>query len=273
VRVHHLNCGTMCPRGALLLAGSGGLLEPVRLVAHCLLIEAGERLVLVDTGFGTGDAVDPKRLGAPFRALVRPVCQVRETALMQVRGLGLDPADVSDIVVTHLDLDHAGGLGDFPEARVHVFAPELAIARKPPLRERSRYLSAQWAHGPRWSEVGADGEDWFGFESVRVIPELEVELAMVPLVGHTAGHTGVAVREDDGWLLHCGDAYFHRHQVASPPSCPPGLRLFEALNAHDGKTRAANQERLGELARRHGDEVRLICSHDPELLDRERAGK
>src|SRR3954451_16566557 len=140
----------MCPRGARLLAGQGGLLAEARLVAHCLLIEAGDGVVLVDTGFGTGDAADPGRLGAPFRALVRPKCEESETAVRQIEGMGLDPGDVRHIVITHLDLDHAGGLGDFPEADVHVFAPELEAARSPSMRERTRYIDAHWAHGPKW---------------------------------------------------------------------------------------------------------------------------
>jgi glyoxylase-like metal-dependent hydrolase (beta-lactamase superfamily II) len=264
--VHHLNCGTMCPRGARLFAGKGGLLEETKMVAHCLLIESGGSLVLVDTGFGMGDVRDPSRLGQPFRALVRPRTREGETAVRQVAALGHDPADVRDIVVTHLDLDHAGGLGDFPNARVHVFEPELDAAADPPLRERSRYRSAQWAHGPDWQRVRVDGDSWFGFESVRLLPELDVEVALVPLLGHTAGHAGVAVEEGGSWLLHCGDAYFHRGEVLTPPRCPPGLKFFQRLNEHDGKSRAHNQGRLRELAREHGDEVRLICSHDPELL-------
>lgn len=256
----------MCPRGARLLAGKGGPLAPAKLIAHCLLIEAGDSLVLVDTGIGTGDAADPKRLGQPFRALARPQCEIRETAVRQIAALGLDPADVRDIVVTHLDLDHAGGLGDFPQARVHVFAPELAAALDPSWRERTRYVSAQWAHGPHWAEHEVEGDSWFGFDSVGLLPDLDTEVAMVPLVGHTTGHTGIALREDDGWLLHCGDAYFHHGEVATPPSCPPGLRVFQALNAHDGKARQRNRERLRALAREHAGEVRLICSHDPELL-------
>jgi glyoxylase-like metal-dependent hydrolase (beta-lactamase superfamily II) len=264
--VHHLNCGTMCPRGARLLAGKGGLLAPARLVCHCLLIETGQDLVLVDTGFGTGDAADPGRLGQPFRALLRPQCVAAETAVRQIEGLGLDPGDVRHIVVTHLDLDHAGGLGDFPQAEVHVFAPELAAAKDPPLRERNRYIDAQWAHGPRWVEHDVDGETWLGFESVRLLPDLDVEIAMVPLVGHSMGHAGIAVNTAEGWLLHCGDAYFHRDEVATPHSCPPGLRVFQNLVGHDGGARRHNQERLRELARDH-DDLRLICSHDPEQLD------
>jgi glyoxylase-like metal-dependent hydrolase (beta-lactamase superfamily II) len=252
-----------------MLAGNGGLTEPARLVAHCLLIEAGNELVLVDTGFGTGDVHDPGRLGGPFRALVRPQCEVAETAIRQIEGLGLDPGDVRHILITHLDLDHAGGLGDFPNADVHVFAPELAAAKAPSLRERSRYIPGHWVHGPSWVEHDVDGDTWMGFESVRLLPGLDAEIAMVPLVGHTRGHTGIALQDGDGWLLHCGDAYFHRSEVETPPSCPPGLRLFQRLTVVDEKGRAGNQERLRELARSHGGEVRLICSHDPELFDRE----
>ena len=42
--------------------------------------------------------------------------------------------------------------------------------------------------------------------------------------------------------------------------------------ADDDKARAANQERLRELARTQGDEVRLFCAHDPVELERESAG-
>jgi glyoxylase-like metal-dependent hydrolase (beta-lactamase superfamily II) len=268
VRLHHLNCGTMCPRGARLLAGEGGLLASAKLVCHCLLIEAGgSALILVDTGFGTDDVAAPARLGQPFRALVRPQVSERETAVRQIEALGLDPADARYVAVTHLDVDHAGGLGDFPQAEVHLVAPELPAARSPSLRDRSRYVRAQWAHGPRWVEHTVDGDDWFGFESVRLLPGLDVEVVLVPLLGHSAGHAAIAVRTGDGWLLHCGDAYFHRGQVATPPSYPPGLGVFQSVVGHDNKTRRHNEGRLRELAAAHGDEVRLVCSHDPVELD------
>lgn len=256
----------MCPRGERLLTGRGGLLAQGKLIVHCLLLEAGGELVLVDTGLGLDDAANPVRLGQPFRAIVRPECIAAESAIRQVEELGLDPGDVRHIVATHLDVDHAGGLGDFPAAQVHVFAPELTAAMDPPLRERARYVSAQWEHGPNWVEYEVDGDSWFGFESVRLLPDLDLEIALVPLPGHSTGHSGVAVNTGDGWLLHCGDAYFHHDEMSTPPSCPPGLRIFQALMAHDGKVRQQNQERLRELARRHVDEVRLICSHDPDQL-------
>jgi len=271
MRVHHLSCGTFCPRPKRLLAGRGGWLEPARLVAHCLLIEAGDGLVLVDTGLGTPEADDPNLIPFLTRLAIAPRPAMAETAIRQIEALGLDPGDVTHVIPTHLDFDHAGGLPDFPAAQVHVHAAELAAASDPPLPERLRYMQVQWAHGPKWVEHSAWGEQWFGFESVRPIEGIDAEIALIPLLGHSSGHCGVAVKDERGWLLHCGDAYFTASEVATPHSCPAGLSIFETVMGTDGKARRANQERLRELARDHGDEVRLICSHDESELERERA--
>jgi glyoxylase-like metal-dependent hydrolase (beta-lactamase superfamily II) len=251
--------------------GSGALLGRARMICHCLLIEGDDGLVLIDTGVGSGDIADPRRLGRPFRALIRPRLDTAETALARLEALGLDPADVRHIVLTHLDLDHAGGLGDFPGAEVHVFAPEHEVAMRPSLRERSRYVAAQWAHGPRWVTHDVDGDRWHGFESVRVLPAPGPEVLLIPLLGHSRGHTGVAVRRDEGWILHCGDAYFHRGQIETSPHCPPLLRAFQEVTQIDRGARLRNEEHLRELSHRAGGQVELICSHDPGDLERYRA--
>jgi glyoxylase-like metal-dependent hydrolase (beta-lactamase superfamily II) len=268
VRIHHLNCGTLCPIGGRLVSGEGGM-RGARIVCHCLLIEHGDSLVLVDTGMGAGDVANPYRsLGIPFTAAFRPQADAGETAVQRLRVLGLHPADVRHIVCTHLDLDHAGGLPDFADAEVHAFAAERDAAVDPSLRDRARYPSCHLDHGPKWAVHDVDGDTWHGFESVRLLPGDGPEILLIPLVGHSRGHTGVAIRDGDGWLLHCGDAYFHRGQMESPPRCPPGLRLFQAAMAADGSARTNNEQRLNELARDHGDEVRLFCAHDPVELER-----
>lgn len=270
MRVHHLNCGSLCPHGRKLINGEGGLRERGEIVCHCLAIESGDGIVLVDTGFGIEDARNPRQLGPIFAAMgAKP--RAETTALKQLEVLGFAAADVRHVVATHLDPDHSGGLPDFPAAEVHLLATELDAALHPGLRDRPRYPRTHWKHGPRWVRHEAGGDDWFGFESVRILPGQEAEIALIPLAGHTRGHAGVAVRTADGWLLHCGDSYFHHGELQTPPSCPPGLRLFQNLNAADGRARRANQERLRELAAAHGDEVTLFCSHDPHELEREQA--
>jgi len=252
------------------LGGDGGPLATVRLVCHCLLIEADDGLILVDTGIGMLDCRQPSRFGRPSGLAIRPRFDAGETALARVEALGFEAGDVRHIVATHLDLDHAGGLPDFPAAAVHVFAPEHAAAVEPSLKDRPRYLRHHFAHGPRWTVHQPGGDDWLGFQSIRVLPDSKTEVLLVPLVGHSIGHAGVAVKTGERWLLHCGDAYFFHGEVEAPAHCPPGLRAFQTLVGDDGKRRRANQERLRELAARHGDEVDLVCSHDAVELDRAR---
>lgn len=273
MRIHHLSCGSLCPQGGRLIGGEGGLLSRAEVICHCLLIESSDGLVLVDTGFGTADALNPAQLGQPFRAALSPRPRREETALAQVEALGFAAADVRHIVATHLDPDHAGGLPDFPQAEVHVLAAELAAALHPSRRERVRYRRAHLDHGPRWVEHRAEagGDRWFGFESVRILPGLDVEVALVPLIGHSLGHTGVAVNSGDGWLLHCGDSYFNHGQLATPPTCPPLLSAFQRLLASDNGARVANVARLRELAASHSGEVTLFCAHDPHELRRDQA--
>jgi glyoxylase-like metal-dependent hydrolase (beta-lactamase superfamily II) len=270
--IHHLGCGTMCPHGRRLINGDGRPSDRARLVCHCLLLERADGLVLVDTGFGLDDMRNTRQLGLIFDTLFAPQAREHETAIEQVRALGFQPEDVRRIVVTHLDVDHAGGLPDFPRADVHVLGRELDAALSPRLLERERYVKAHWAHGPNWVRHEPDGDDWLGFESVRVIADDE-DVLLVPLYGHSRGHSGVAVRRaDGGWLLHCGDAFFHRGEINTPPSCPPVLRAFQNFNSADNAARKRNSERLRELAASRDEHVELFCAHDPVTLQKLQSG-
>ncbi len=259
--VHHLNCGTMS-----LAVTFGGRLAPPRIVAHCLLVERAGGLTLVDTGFGMGDVRNPKRLTPSSRMLLRPRLTEEETAVAQVRALGYDPADVTDIVLTHMDFDHVGGLGDFPAATVHVYAAELDAATHPRLRERARYIEAMWAHGPKWRPIPEAGDQWLGLRSVTALDD---DVVLLPLHGHTRGHCGVAVRRPkSGWLLHAGDCYFDAREAHEPPACAPGLAMFQRMMATNHRLRMDNLERVRELRSAHQGDVDVFCAHAAADFDR-----
>lgn len=268
MKVHHLNAATLCPMSARLVNGRGGLFERARMVCHVLLVETPRGLLLVDTGQGIDDIKNPARLGWSWLMMSSPRLSPEETALAQVRALGYSQNDVQDIVLTHLDLDHAGGIADFPAATIHVHAREHEAATKGlGAGAKMRYVAAHWQHGPRFATFDDGGERWFGFEGVRALPGIP-DVLLVPLRGHSLGHTGVAVKKGDRWLLHAGDSYYFHGQVESPPHAPFVLRALQRRSAVDRMTREANEERLRNLVSKHGDQVTVFCAHDPVEFDR-----
>jgi len=282
VRVHHLNCGTDCPLGGAFFDGrSLGVLG--RIVCHCLLIETDAHgLVLVDTGYGLRDVAHPHlhpqpRITLPWRMMLNIRLHEHETAIRQVEALGYRADDVRHIVATHLDFDHAGGLEDFPNATVHVMQREYDDATGPRAGfvARNRWRPTQLDEVSRWRGYGAQGEPWFGFDAVRDLECLPPEILMVPLPGHTWGHAGVAIRQDDGkWMLHAGDAYFYRGEMRQARRrCTPGLRAYQRLMEVDAAARLGNQDRLRALSMRHRGAVTVTCTHDPVELERWQAGQ
>ena len=260
MRVHHLNCATMCPLAGFLLGGKG--LGRGKMIAHCLLVEtARDGLVLVDTGFGTRDVTGATNISGLFRRFVGPTLDHAETAIAQVVALGYKPADVKHLVVTHLDLDHAGGLVDFPHARVHLHAREhaAAIARST-RKERERYLATHWAHGPKWEVYSEDGDTWRGLPAVAKLRGVDAEIALVPMHGHTRGHSAIVVGTGDRWLVHAGDAYFH-HDTVHGHGTPFGFAVFERAMQMDAPARRASVAALRQLATSYTD-LDIFSAHD-----------
>ena len=260
----------MCPLGRSAISGEGSLFERGAMPAHCLLIETDRHgLVVVDTGIGNDDVRDPKgRLGALFTRVVGvdPSARPITTMHAHIKKLGLDPSDVQHIILTHLDLDHAGGLPDFPKARVHVHIAEKTAALAPSFRERERYRAVQWAHGPLWSTYSEAGEPWRGLPAVRALDGLPPEILAIPMDGHTRGHVCIAIETRAGPLVHAGDAYFHRGAVEGS-KIPWGIHLFEQALAFERGKVAGNHQKLAELAR-SGAGIRLFSAHDPIELAR-----
>lgn len=246
----------MCPLGARWLLGTD------RMVAHCLLIEtARDGLVLVDTGFGTRDIAGATHLSSVFKKLVRPTLDERETAVAHLQALGFRPDDVRHVVVTHLDVDHAGGIADFPNARVHLHAREHAAAMARATRkERERYVTDHWSHGPKWQVYAEDGDTWRGLPAIAKLTGVDADIGLLPLHGHTRGHSAVIARAGERWFVHAGDAYFDRATLAGKQA-PLGFVAFERGIAIDERARRASVAALRDLHAAHPD-VEIFCAHD-----------
>ena len=92
---------------------------------------------------------------------------------------------------------------------------------------------------------------------------------MIPLIGHSLGHAGVAVKTSEKWLLHAGDAYFFRHEIDLENSwCTHGLNVYQRMMTKDRPSRIWNQKRLQDLRRDYSDQVEIFCAHDLDEFER-----
>lgn len=228
------------------------------LPAHVFVVHTDDGVVLVDTGFGTADLADTRRLGVA-RFLLYPERDRNRTLLAQLEARGISASDVAHVVLTHLDLDHAGGVADFPDATVHTTADEHAAFSARSLRDRSRYRPIHLAHGPKLKLYSGPGDRWRDeLTGHEVLPGI----TLVPMPGHTVGHAAVAVQSDEGLVVHAGDAVFDASQVrpeAEGFTPDPLIRVFEQCMAHDHGAVRRNHRALAALA---ADGVLVVPAHD-----------
>ncbi len=161
------------------------------------VIKNASRAIVVDTGFTRAEAVvrrqasggvwDPTFFCDPVDA---------------VRMLGVDPAAVSDVVLTHLHFDHAGSLSAFPSARFHVQEQEVAYATGPNMNHQ--FLNSAYSpdHIKEFIDLLYGGRVVFHQGDSALAPGVSLH----PLPGHTLGLQGVRVSTKRGSVLIAGDA-------------------------------------------------------------------
>jgi glyoxylase-like metal-dependent hydrolase (beta-lactamase superfamily II) len=226
-------------------------------------VETSEGLILVDSGMGCRDYSDPSRLMRIFIYMMGIPRNMEETAAHQVQDLGYQISDVQHIVLTHLHLDHAGGLPDFPQAKVHIYQTEYEAGMRPRTLIERAYDPSHFSHGPDWVVHGDEEMDWYGFKSLPIIQGLRPEIRLVPLPGHTRGHCGVVIATEKGWLLQCGDAASPYHAASDLHELNPSRYalgivpqwfVYRFLGPHT--------PRIRELLQIHEGEIEAISSHD-----------
>jgi len=213
--------------------------------------------VLIDTGIGLADCHAPdQRLGRELIELAGFRFVESMTALRQLEGLGLQAAQVSDIVLTHADPDHVGGLADFPHARIHISVEELnALNVGAP-----RYCPQQFAHGPKFKTYSKGNETWQGIAARPVDLPNGITVRLLELFGHTLGHCGVIIElPGESWVLHVGDAYYLRAELDDPNH--PVCTLAEA-RAEDNSMRLASLQTIRGIRAELGDKLTITGYHD-----------
>jgi len=243
--IYHLNCVK--------------IFSPINdnVCGHCLLVKENNKLILIDTGIGLLDTLNPiERIGQHLIEIVGFRFDENQTAVRQIENLGLDPGNVTDCIVSHLDNDHIGGLADFPKATVHISVEELDNFNS----NNPRYLAAPLAHNPIIRTYTKSDLEWFGFEARKIIADFETEIFLIPLFGHTLGHCGVALKTGNKWLFYVADAYYMRVELTDEQH---PVNELAKMRADDNNLRVTALNKIRKIVEGH-PEIEIFGYHDIE---------
>ncbi len=220
----------------------------IPLALRCLLVEAPNALVLIDTGignkydekfadiYGVSNAGDPTRLEDG------------------IRHAGFEPSDVDIVLSTHLHFDHAGGntmrrddgavVPSFPNARYVVQRGELDFAYSPNERIRASYLVDN-------IDAVTDADLW---DLVDGVAEVTEGVRVLPTPGHTPYHQSVMIESEDETACYLADV------------CPTSAHVpLPWIMGYDLEPLVTLESKRGLWTRALDEDWLLVFEHDPRV--------
>lgn len=172
------------------LEGRGRVLMPV----SCYLVRRGDELILFDAG------LSEELKGRPLREQGQTL-RLDRTLAEQLAQIGIDPVQVTTVIVSHYHGDHHSQAGLFPKARLLIGAGDAAALRG----ARDKGALTPWIGGKRpVEEISAD-RDLHG----------DGRLVVLHTPGHTPGHLSMLVKLRDASYILTGDLVHQRPQLAA----------------------------------------------------------
>jgi glyoxylase-like metal-dependent hydrolase (beta-lactamase superfamily II) len=219
-------------------------LNRISMAMRSLYIEGGGRRMVVDGGSGT--KLNEKMVN---------IYEIDTGGLRgALKGRGIEPASITDAIVTHLHFDHAGGFTyrsddggvalALPEATHYIQRRQWEAALSPNAKDRASFFPENFLP---LEEAGRlrllDGEE-------QVVPGITV----LPVEGHTPGQQLVLLETRDGNLLYCGDLI----PLASHINLP-------YIMAYDHQPLVTLKEKIEILGRAADEGWILFFEHDPRI--------
>ena len=215
----------------------------IAMAARALLLQGDGRRILIDTG--NGSKWDEK---------LRTIYKIDESDYDIVRSLhsaGLAPEDITDVVLTHLHFDHAGGATvrdegglrpTFVNATYHVQREQWEAALNPSERDRASFVSDDFLPLERLGVLK--------FTEEEILPGIRVKT----MHGHTAALQCPVISDGTRTLFYCADLIPMTSHVALPWIMAYDLRPLVTLEEKRAVLSQATEERWV-----------LFFEHDPTV--------
>ncbi len=178
----------------------------IQLEARALLLLSDDKKIIIDTGNGADFVIKyGTKLGQKFAEMYNISTTGKPPILDTLDQHGLKPEDITDVILTHLHFDHAGGgttaqdgtlVPTFPKATYYVQKDNLETAKKPNLRERASYFPANFE-----PLLNAGVLEILEGPLDNLLPGISLKLSY----GHTRGQQNVFISDSNNTLVYCAD--------------------------------------------------------------------
>lgn len=246
LRLYLFECGTLRSQKHLFTMNKG-IGEAFEVPVPFFLIKHPKGNVLFDTGNALQAARNPEKHWGTVTSVYYPVMSEDQYVVNQLEKIGVRREDISHVVLSHLHLDHAGGVGEFPNAAYIVQRAELQWAYVPDFYQKPAYIRADFDKEVNWLLLEGESEDNYDIFGDGIL-----QIWFTP--GHTPGHQSLLVNlEKHGSYLLTGDSCYTKEILDN--DILPGLVWSPPHTVRSIRRMRYAQQVKG---------IRIVTGHDPD---------
>lgn len=249
-KLYFFECGTLKSEKHLFTLNKG-IGEPFEVPVPFFLIQHNGKNILFDTGNALEASINPEKHWGEIVNTYYPVMDEKQYVVNQLKTLNIMPEAIDYVILSHLHLDHAGGVGAFPNAVYIAHKKEVEWAFNPECVQKSAYIMQDIDKDIKWCQLENEFEEAYDLFKDGTIQ-------IYPTPGHTPGHLSVLINlKDSAPMLLTSDCCYTEENLYD--NIPPGL----VWNAEDSIKTINWIKKL-----QNEKNVEVVTGHDPNAWKR-----
>lgn len=243
-KLYFFDCGTLKSEKHLFTLNKD-IGKPFEVPVLFFLIQHNDKNILFDTGCALEVSKNPEKHWGNIVNTYFPFMTEEQYVINQLKNISINPEDIDYVILSHLHLDHAGGVGSFPNAVHIVHKKEVEWAFNLECPQKSAYIMQDIDKNIKWYQLEN------GFEEVYdLFKDGIIEIFSTP--GHTPGHLSLLINlQNSKPMFLTSDSCYTKENLCD--NVPPGL-------AWDVESSTKTLNWIRELRSKN---VEIVAGHDP----------